>query len=107
MQNKYEECLLEFGYNEGFSLEKRTYVGDISFIKLRDGLLRVGDILKEDMDNMIYVVSVKAGIFNKNHAVIICGLENGKVTMIAFAREGLVKQNTCKKAMDKIEESIR
>lgn len=107
MKNKYNSYLIEYGYREKYSLEERVCSCNMSFLKLRDGLLRVARILKEDFENRIYVVSVKSGTFGGNNAIVICELEDGALRMISFAKEGLINQNTCTKAMDKIEEILK
>ena len=101
--NEFDNYLFEFGYDDRFSTEDRSISCDFTFMKLRDGLLRIGHILKEDFENNVYVVSIQSGFFGSNNAIVICKLCSGTLNMFAFAREGLIKQDTCRKALDKIE----
>ena len=60
--------------------------------------------MEENVEEQIYVVSIKAGLLGINNAIIICKMNTGKLILVGFAREGVIKQHTCEKAMDKIEE---
>lgn len=107
MKKQYKGYLLEFGYKEKYLLEERVFFCSASFMQIRDTLFRIGRILKEDIENEVYVVSIKSGFLKCNNAIVVCGLEKDNLRMISFAREGVIKQNTCKKAMDTIEKFLK
>lgn len=106
MDKKIKYYLNEYGYEDKFELEERVVDCKISLRELRDGLLCIGHILEENIDDKIYVVSIKAGILDVNNAIIVCKLFSSKMYLIGYAREGLIKQHTCTKAMNKIEDMI-
>lgn len=43
----------------------------VSMLKIRDTLLLIGNIIKEDLDEEFYIGTINAGIANKNIAFII------------------------------------
>lgn len=83
-------------------VEKKLSVGEMTFIQLRDRLLGNGKIIEEDFDKQIYVISVLAGAANMNTAVIGVKLVNQELHFAAYAKEGLIKQHTAEKAIEKL-----
>lgn len=53
-----------------------------------------------------YVLSVAAGYVNMNNAIVAIQIEDNKLYMIGYAREGIIHQNTAKKAIAKIVDRI-
>lgn len=102
MDSQIKCYLKEYGYESKYKLEEQDIECKISLMQLRDGLLRIGHILEENIDEKIYVVSIKAGKLGVNNAVIVCKLSAKHLYLVGYAREGLLKQNTCIKAMKKI-----
>lgn len=96
--------LLQYGYEERFSVKEDEISSKLSFVELRDRLIRIGHILEENKEEQIYVVSIKAGLWGINNALIVCKLELNKLCLAGYAREGIIKQNTTEKAMDMIKE---
>lgn len=86
--------------------ERITDVKEMTFINLRDCLIGLGTILEEDFDLNVYIISVQAGVVNKNNAIVAVKLNNNKLYMFGYAREGLIKQHTAEKAMEKIEKKV-
>ena len=78
---------------------KDVVIEGITFLKLRDKLYLIGEILEESINENIYVVSVS---INSNFAIIAIKLVDQKLYMVGYAEEGLIKQNTCEKAFDRI-----
>ena len=62
-------------------------------------------ILKEDMDKSIYIAAIKAGIFDANEAIVIALIDQHKCSIAAYAKEGLIKQSTSKRAIEKIKKA--
>lgn len=71
----------------------------------RDALIEVGDILDEDLDAGIYVASVDAGLANANAALIVAVIAGRRCALAACAKEGLIKQSTAKKAIERLKET--
>lgn len=74
----------------------------LSITQIRDKLYLFGNILYEDLDNQIYVASVRSGFANMNSAVIALQLKGSKLQIVGYAKEGIIKQQTCEKAIQKI-----
>ena len=69
---------------------------------IRDIFDEFGIILKEDLDKSIYIAAIKAGIFDANEAIVIALIDQHKCLIAAYAKEGLIKQSTSKRAIEKI-----
>ena len=74
----------------------------LSITQIRDKLYLLGNILYEDLDNQIYVASVRSGFANMDSAVIALRLKGSKLQIIGYAKEGIIKQQICEKAIQKI-----
>jgi len=89
--------------------KKGLFFGDsfdsnnFSFHQLSFVLINLGTILEEDTDKNIYIVSMKHFM---NIATIVIELKDNKINLVAFAKEGLIKQNTAQKAALKIKNAI-
>ena len=72
-------------------------------LHIRDAILGLGTILKEDLENHYYITSVKTGLFNNVLAyAIIQRNEDKTVDIVVYAKEGFIKQNLAGKAMKRI-----
>ena len=69
---------------------------------IRDIFDEFGIILKEDLDKSIYIAAITAGIFDANEAIVIALIDQHKCSIAAYAKEGLIKQSTSKRAIEKI-----
>lgn len=74
----------------------------IDFVQLGDKLLGQGQILDEDFDNKIYTINIKTGLIGLNIATISIQLRDFGLSFAAYAKEGLIKQNSAQKAINKI-----
>ena len=72
---------------------------------IRDVFSETGIILKEDLDKSIYIAAIKAGIFDANEAIVIALIDQHKCSIVAYAKEGLIKQSTSKRAIEKIKKA--
>lgn len=72
---------------------------------IRDIFSETGIILKEDLDKSIYIAAIKAGIFDANEAIVIALIDQHKCSIVAYAKEGLIKQSTSKRAIEKIKKA--
>lgn len=87
-------------------VETEEIVADVGMLKIRDTLLRVGTILKENLEEEYYIGIITAGIGNKNHAYIIIKKNKNIFDICCYAREGLIKQHTARKAINKFEREL-
>lgn len=82
--------------------EKTVDVKEMSLSNLRDCLIGIGTILDEDFELNTYILSVGAGVANRNSAVVATQLSDNKLYFLGYAKEGLINQHTAKKAIDRI-----
>ena len=76
-------------------------------LHIRDAIVLLGTILKEDLENHYYITSVKTGMFNNVLAYAIIQRKNdGTADIVVYAKEGIIKQNLAGKASDKIKKAL-
>ena len=81
---------------------RKLLIKNCKIEKVRDVLMKYGDILEEDLKDGIYVSSMKSGVGNMNRTIIATHIDKENVYIVAFAREGLINQHTSCKAVSKI-----
>lgn len=101
------EKLSEFIQIKEELVETEEIEADVSVLKIRDTLLRMGDLLKENLEEEYYIGTIRAGIGNKNTAYIIIKKNKKILDVCCYAREGLIKQHTARKAIDKFERELQ
>lgn len=74
----------------------------ISKLKLRDHLMEIGMILEFDEEASIFVVAINAGFGNRNPAIVGLMLRDEMLYAAAYAKEGLIRQGTAQKALQKV-----
>ena len=82
-------------------------VNNFNILKVRDAIMGLGTILEEDLDNKYYITTVKIGSIGAYEAVAIVSLDQNKLSIAAYAKEGLLFQNNARKAVDKIKARIK
>ena len=103
-------------YGSSFGITKRdlkhAFVDEIEFpagvnalLATRDALLEAGTVLEEDLDSCYYVAKVEAGAANANTALVVAIVEGRRCALGSCAKEGLIKQSTAKKAVEKVREA--
>lgn len=124
MSKKIDDLLLEktgeYGLGVGdvtikkvaTKLKKEFYIEKVkcdegSIVAVRDNLEKIGKILEENLKEHYYLLSVGGGLFNLNPAICIVKLDKGTMYVIGYAKEGLIKQNTAKKAVDRIIKELK
>ena len=79
----------------------------LSFIEVRDVLIEIADILEEDYQQQIFIAIVKAGFANMNPAILGISVEESNLHIVSYAKEGLIKQNTAEKAVERVLQYLR
>lgn len=74
----------------------------INPMKLRDQLMEIGTILEYDEESGVFIATIESGFGKKNLAIVGLVLRNETLYAVAYAEEGLIKQNTAKKAIQRI-----
>ena len=95
--------LMEYGCPNSDSAKETVISGcTLSILQIRDRLYLFGKILYEDLDNQVYVAAVRVGYGNMNSAVVAIQLQGEKLLVAGYAKEGIIKQNICERAFQKL-----
>ena len=81
-------------------------VKDCTPKKLAEAFMEVGKVIEQSDDGMECVAVVGAGVANMNIALVVTKMGKDKVEFAATANEGLIKQNTAKHAIDRVEKRL-
>jgi len=83
---------------------KETIITDckLSILQIRDCLHLMGNILHEDLENQIYVAKIHSGYGNMNYDIIALQLQDKKIYVAGYAKEGIINQNACERAFTKL-----
>ena len=73
---------------------------------IRDMLYVAGKILVEDIDNKIYVASIRVGCMSLNEAIVVIKLQEDMVYVYSVANEGIINQRCSDKAIQKIRKEL-
>ena len=91
---------------EKFAFEEID-VNNFNILKVRDAIMGLGTILEENLDKKYYITTIKIGSIGAYEAVAIAHLGQNKLSIAAYAKEGLLFQNNARKAVDKIKARIK
>lgn len=83
--------------------EWRTVVSKESdaFLNARNAVMETGRVLLEDREQNTIEGIIYAGVGNMNPAIVVVRVFDNSITISAFAKEGVIKQHTAKKAIDR------
>lgn len=73
---------------------------------LRDALTRIGQIIEDRPERDEIIARVGAGFADMNFAVMVVSFTGEYISVASYAKEGLVKQRTAKKAIDNLKRSL-
>lgn len=76
-----------------------------TYKKIRDLIIRFGKIIEENEEEQIYVFTIQSGKLG-NEAVVAIGMQEPDVYIVAYAKEGLIKQRTCERALKQVREVL-
>lgn len=122
-KNKFEEKLRDalglYGADLGFvvtdtQVQKLLDAGvyeeiptvDCNGQKLANAIMTVGKVLQQSDDGKSYIAAIGSGVGNMNVAMAAIELDDDNLEMLAVAREGLIKQQTAKKAISRVQEAL-
>ncbi len=103
---------LERKLNDIFQLQPQNTeehifkVRDITIFKIRDILMKLGNIAQENLEDQEYFAAVNAGLLKSNVAYMACRLDGEKLYVVITAKEGLINQNTCKGALYELKREL-
>ena len=108
---KLEEALRRYGADYGFvvtdkSVRKLIDGSAYATVEVKEAFMEVGKVIELSDDGMECVAVVGAGVANMNIALVVTKMGKDKVEFAATANEGLIKQNTAKHAIDRVEKRL-
>ena len=120
LNEKLEKALHQYGADYGFMITDKSVkklidseafetipTGGKDGKFLAEALMKSGKVLEQSDDECGYVTVVGAGVANMNDAFLALKLEDGLVSIAAVAKEGLIKQGTAKKAIERVAQHYR
>lgn len=103
MNSDLKYILKEYGCKNTDSIKERVISEcKLSILQIRDALFTLGDILYENIDEQIYVATIKSGYGNMNNAIVAVRLQKDTLFVAGYAKEGIIKQNICEHAFQKL-----
>lgn len=74
--------------------------------RLREAILKTGEILDEDETTGVITAVIPTGSMNASRALVVARVNLDTVEFAAFFKEGLIKQNGAKHAIEKIKAQL-
>ena len=78
----------------------------VTYEHLGDKLRGLGEIVEQRPDKGEYTVKINAGIADKNPSIAVVRLMDGNINIAAYAKEGLINQETVKDTINKIKKAF-
>lgn len=98
-----EKCMLNLKEIRTETIEIRQ----MTLIQLRDAILTNGwRILFEDLEQQVYISSIKGGFFKMNKATVALHIEHTHLQIAMYAREGIINQHTCEDVRNEIKRAF-
>lgn len=120
LNEELEKALRQYGADYGFVITDKSIkklIGSEAFETMPTGgnggkflaeaLMKSGKVLEQSDDECSYIAVVGAGVANMNYAFMALRLEEGHISIAAVAKEGLIKQGTAKKAIERVAQRYR
>ena len=77
-----------------------------AFLNTRNALMECGKVISEDRDSGYIEGIIFAGVANMNAAVVVMTVQASVILIYAYAKEGLIKQHTAEKAIERFISSL-
>lgn len=97
-----KEKLMEKG-----AAEDMFEVENMSQQRLREAILKTGEILDEDPNTGVITAVLPTGNMNASRALVVAQHEGNTVHVAAFFKEGLIKQHGARQAIDAIRRQLK
>jgi len=91
-------------HREAEPKEKDSY--QAAYQNAKNALIKSGEVLEEDESNGTIIGTVFAGVQDMNPAVLVIDVEQEKLNISAYAKEGIINQHTSDKAIEKFVEAL-
>lgn len=119
LSNMLVEALQEYGADYGYVITDKSVeklmgavvyeefpIGNCTPKLLEETLMSLGKILDQSDDKSEYVAAIGAGVANLNAAFVAIVLTEDIIHIMTTAREGLIKQGTAKKSIERIKAAL-
>ena len=84
----------------------RMTVQNISLQRVREAVIRNGEVLEYNEEQNILVTVINTGLMNAVRALVVLKLSNTSLDFAAYAKEDLIKQNLAQKTIDAIRSDL-
>lgn len=91
---------ISFDENEVFY--KSEIIDEISLIKVKEAILGYGEIFTQNLEEGYIIASLTKGISAFSNATVVISVDENKVNILSYAKEGLINQNIALKNIDNI-----
>ena len=81
-------------------------IPEVTLLRVRDALYRMGRIVKEDADKNTYVAIVRVGFLKMNSVFIAVQLTEEIVAVATYMRRALCSKRICKGAIDELKREL-
>lgn len=106
------KCLKSKRYIDDIELARKEVTTEHINLKkeddmfIRDSIIGLGTVLKEDLDEHYYITTVRMGFFGNvlTHAIIL--RQDSEADIAVHVHEGLVKQHLAEKTIEKIKKLL-
>lgn len=106
MQSNLKNLIIEYGCPAEDCIQETTITNSVlSFLQIRDLLYSFGSILYEDIEQHIYVASLRAGFGNMNNVIVALQLSSDEIVAVGYAKEGILKQRSCDNVFSTLEKA--
>lgn len=104
MNIELKNLLEEYGCKNQEDI-KETIITEcnVSILQLRDILLLLGEILYENLEQKIYVAKIS---HSSTTCTVAVKLSEDVISVVGYAKEGIIKQNICEKAFQKLADAV-
>lgn len=82
------------------------HVEGLSYGLLRDALTRIGEVVEDREAKSEIIARVGAGFADLNIALLVISITGEFISVASYAKEGLIKQHTAKKAINNLKNSL-
>lgn len=98
-----KDKLVALGYlGNGDLISSTVEIENPNILQLRDNLLRIGEIIEEDLSTGLYISSIKTGPSDFSRAYVASIIVGKRIYFVCSSKEGLIKQRHSQKAMRRL-----
>ena len=102
--NGYIGKYIDISKQKGVNID--CEIEEVSLEKLRNTLYQFGDILEQDIENNMFIVSMKSKFFYANQTLVCIVLENNKIHYKVYNATNDLDNNSAKNIVNKINRKL-